>query len=125
MTTHELDNAKIGDGATRNGYSDRQAGTIIARTAKTITWQRDKATLLNGVNSGEADALKFSPGGFCGHTSGRQRWAYESDPNGQVVKLSRRVLRSGEVVWKECGWRTKSPGGTFSAGRHEYYDYNF
>jgi hypothetical protein len=37
---------KIGDGVTLCGYSDRSAYTVIAVTAKTITIQRDKATLL-------------------------------------------------------------------------------
>jgi hypothetical protein len=58
----------VGDGATTCGWSDRHAGTVIARTAKTMKIQYDKATLLNGPDSGEKDALKFSPGGFVGHT---------------------------------------------------------
>lgn len=103
----------VGDGATLSGYSDCHACTVIARTAKTLTLRRDKATLLNGTNSGQPDALRFSPGGFVGHTSGTQRYEYSSDPSGYVV-----IARLTKTGWK-------AQGKALSAGRHEHYDFNF
>jgi hypothetical protein len=103
----------VGDGATRLGYSDAYAYTVIARTAKTLTLQRDVANLLNGYNSGEPDALQFAPGGFCGHTYGAQRYAYQQDPNGE--KLIARLTKRGWMV----------NGQRIVAGRAEHYDFNF
>lgn len=122
---HPLDTAKVGDGATYKIHTDTQPMTIISRTAKSVTVQEDKATLLNGFNSGEADALEFSPGGFCGHTSGRQRYTFEPNPEGAISKFTRRVLRDGSVTWKITGHRTNSPGCTLRAGRSKHFDYNF
>ena len=120
-----LDTAKVGDGLTEVGYTDRKACTIVARTATTILYQRDKATLLNGANSGEADALVCHPGGFAAHVEGTQRYHIERDPNAGVQKATRRVLKDGTVVWKRSGWPTRSPGGQVVPGRHEFYDFNF
>ena len=121
-----------GDGVTLCGYSDRTAYTVIAVTPKSITIQRDKATLLNGFESGEPDALQFSPGGFCGHTRGVQRYSYERDTNGAIVKC--RMKKRPTLIW------TKGEDGRYSdvaqadfrsgssrvvAGRSEYYDFNF
>lgn len=119
-TTLQASELKIGDGATYNGYSDSQAGTIIAKTAKTITWQRDKATLLNGTESGEKDALEFAAGGFLGHTSGTQRYSYERDTDGITRKFT---LRSNGR-WIITGGNART-GGSLSAGRNEHYDFNF
>jgi hypothetical protein len=99
--------------------------TIIKRTAKTITAQRDKATLLNGMNSDAEDALMADVGGFAAHVTGRQRYEYEADPEGGVYKFSRRVLKSGQVRWVLCGHPSGSPGNSASGGRNEFYDYNF
>ena len=123
--SNPLNDAKVGDGATYTIYTDSHAGTIIGRTEANIIWRRDKATLLNGYNSGEDDALEFTPGGFVGHTSGRQRYAYEPDPEGEVRIFSRRKMRNGDYVWKLKGARKGSPGNVLSAGRFENYDYNF
>jgi hypothetical protein len=118
---------KVGEGATFTVWTDSYACTVeaVSKSGTRATLRRDKATLLNGFKSGEADALTFTPGGFAGHTSGSQRYKYERDPDGQVIKVSRRV-RNGQLVWKQVGSRTSSPGGfaTFG-GRHESYDYNF
>ena len=111
---------KVGDGVTTHGYSDAHAWTVIAVSARLITIQRDKAILLNGPNSGEPDALTCTPGGFCAHWEGAQRYRYERDPNGAIRKASLR---------KDGGWRLVGEplkGGKFlTAGRHEFYDYNF
>lgn len=103
----------VGDGATVSGWSDSEVHTVIARTAKTLTLQRDKATLLNPVGSGEKDALQFAPGGFVGHTSGVQRYEYERDENGEtcVARLTKR------------GWQVN--GSRVGSGRFEHYDFNF
>lgn len=103
----------VGDGATLCGYSDREAYTVVARTAKTLTLQEDKATLLNGFDSGEADALKFTPGGFSGHTDGTQRYAYAANPEGR--KVIARLTKKGWTVQTQ----------RVIAGRHHHYDYNF
>lgn len=105
-------NVKVGDGMTIDLHSDSHAYTIIKRTAKTITLQRDEATL----------DPNFKPeiivGGFAGHCTNQneQRYSYKPNPNGSIVKLS----------WSEKmgGWKTRY-GGTARLGRHEFYDYNF
>jgi hypothetical protein len=128
--TNQLDNAEVGDGATYTIFSDSQAGTIIKRTPKSITWQRDKAALLNSPKSGEEDALVCTPGGFAGHTSGIQRHSYERDTEGRVIKFTRREVHNkytGEtkVYWVQSGHPTRSPGCSLTDGRHEHYDFNF
>jgi len=123
--THPLDHANVGDGATWSLYTDRKAGTIVKRSAKRITIRLDAATLLNGPDSGEDDALVFTPGGFAGHISGTPRYRYEDDPEGRVLTFSRRVRKNGQVVWKLVGTDTHAAGNSLDAGRHHFYDYNF
>lgn len=121
MTTATItEGFQIGDGATYAGWSDSKAGTIIAKTAKTITWQEDKWTLLNGIHSGAEDALEFSPGGFCGHTSGIQRYAYEQNPTGAIVKFTLR--KNGKWIRQGQGLRG---GSELRPGRSRFYDFNF
>jgi hypothetical protein len=131
MTT-AADTPFVGQGATYTLYTDSYACTVVSvsKSGKSAVLQRDKATLLNGANSGEADALVFSPGGFAAHVSGVQRYSYETDPEGETFKVSRRAVKvRGKVVgyvWKRCGHATKSPGCSVSFGhRSEHYDYNF
>lgn len=112
---------KVGDGATICFWSDRAACTITAVSAsgKTITLREDKATLLNGFASGEADALEFHAGGFCGHTTGTQRYAYEADPNGLTHKATLRK----DGAWRLVGHRR---GGFVRIGeRDHHHDFNF
>jgi len=123
---------KVGDGATLCGWSDRHAYTVIAVTPQSITLQRDKATLLNGFNSGEPDALIMTPGGFAGHTEGTQRYSYEPNPNGEIcVARMKKKLRK---VWTEgedgkYSYVTHphfmNCSSTVVPGRSENYDYNF
>jgi hypothetical protein len=63
-TTTENPTPKVGDGATILRHSDSHACTIVAvsKSGRTITLKRDKATLLNGPKSGEADAQKVAIG---------------------------------------------------------------
>lgn len=117
--TADLKTAEIGDGATENRWTDRKAATIIARTAKSITVQLDKQTLLNGATSGAEDALEFAPGGFCGHTSGAQRYAYERDEDGATATYTLR--KNGR--WVKAG--QAQDGQSLSAGRNGFYDFNF
>jgi hypothetical protein len=114
ISTHAaLENVNVGDGVTINYYSDRKAATVIKRTPHSITVQRDTATLLNGMDSGEPDALKADIGGFAAHVKGEQRYSYERDTEGAVM-VFRRTKR---------GWTRGSL--SLSPGRHEHYDYNF
>lgn len=123
---------KVGDGATLCSYSDREAYTVIEMTDQTVTLQRDKATLLNGMDSTEPDKLTWSPGGFCGHVSGVQRYKYEPDPQGEIVIARlrpQRRLTKFQVGdrWHEASLPIiKTPDNSLViAGRHEHYDYNF
>jgi hypothetical protein len=121
---------EVGMPATINHYSDRDAATIIAvsKSGRVITVREDHAKLLNGFNSGAADALEFSPGGFVGHTSGTQRYAYRTNLDGKVTQFSRRerTVRGKRVVsWVEVG-RKRGQGSTLSIGvRAHNYDFNF
>ena len=123
-----IDTFKVNDGATINHYSDSHACTVIevSPNGKKIKVQRDKAVLLNGVTSGEADALEFQAGGFVGHTSGKQRYKYEVDLNGHILEASLR--KNGK--WFIKGDSTTISGGRYNGrqitkGRHEHYDFNF
>ena len=116
-----LEDAQVGDWVTRTTYTDRTAGVIVSRTAKTIVMQDAKAQLLNGPSSGQPDAMSFSPGGFVGHTSGAQRWDLEPDPDGETHKFT---LRS-TGQWKRAGTRSRERGNYLRAGASPHYDYNF
>jgi len=118
----------VGTGATFTVWTDAYACTVVEvrRNGREVVLRRDKATLLNGFNSGEADALEFTPGGFCGHVEGCQRYAYEPNPEGELFVVTRRTKKNKSVVWKQKGLPTKQPGGYASFGRRsEHYDYNF
>lgn len=119
---------KVGMGATWRGYSDAHACTIesVSKNGRVVTVREDRAELLNGFNSGAEDALTFSPGGFCGHTSGKQRYAYHPNPEGALLAFSKRLDAKGRVIWVEVGSPTKRTGRRLSIGeRSHYYDYNF
>lgn len=105
---------EVGDGVTMYLYSDRKAYTVIAKTAKTITIQRDKAIRDPGFKP------EWVPGGFSAicTNSEDQKWTYERDPNGEIVRCR----------WSEKygRYQTGSDGSiAIGRGRHEYYDYNF
>lgn len=106
------DNAQVGDGATVCYFSDAHAYTIIKRTAKTLTLQRDKATLKQSFKP------EFIVGGFCAHCTNQseQDYDYERDPNGgiEIARWSER--KKGFYV---NGCLHVIPN------RREFYDYNF
>ena len=112
----------VGMGCTEYLWSDVRAFTVIAiaKSGKRCTVQRDRATLLNGPNSGESDALIFHVGGYAAHVEGRQRYAFEPDPSGETHEISRR--RDGS--WRIVGLPLDS--SRFELGKRvERYDYNF
>lgn len=115
-------NWKVGEGATINHWTDRSACTVIevSKSGKRIKIQRDKATLLNGMNSDAEDKLTCEVGGFAGHVSGRQRYDYERDENGSISEVSLR--KNGKWILKGSNAKT---GTSISEGRREHYDYNF
>lgn len=116
----------VGMGATTHGYSDSHAHTIIAvaKSGKRITLQRDRATLLNGGNSGEPDALHFEIGGFCAHVTGKQRYQIEPDPQGTTDDYSLRVYK-GKSYWVRVGESAKGGMRCTIGERYEHYDFNF
>lgn len=101
----------VGDGATIRLWTDRHACTVIKRTAKTITVQRD--TAIRNPNW----KPEWVPGGFSAICTNceDQDWTYERNESGQVSTF----------YWSEKfgGW--KNGDITLCRGRHEYYDYNF
>lgn len=107
----ELD---VGDGCTYHLWSDSYACTVIKKTKKTITIQRDKATLSPDFKP------EWIAGGFAAHCTNAedQSYTYERNPNGEIY-----VCHWSE---KEGRYRSGSDGSIkIGVGRHEYYDYNF
>jgi hypothetical protein len=126
--SNETQTPNVGDGATYRMWTDCYACTIIevCKNGRELVLQRDKSTLLNGAGSGEPDALGFTPGGFVGHTSGEQRYRYERNPDGEIIRVSKRTRKNGQVEWVKVGQATKTQGGRARVGvRHEHYDFNF
>lgn len=105
-------NVVLGMGATICYWTDREAGTIVRVTPKTITIQRDKATLSPEFKP------EFIPGGFAGTVINQdeQEYTYEPDPNGRKMTFR----------WSEKHQTYGQPGNLRAIrGRHEFYDYNF
>jgi hypothetical protein len=102
-TTAILDYASD-DAATMNGWSDRHAATIIRRTAKTITVQRDRATRIDGNGASEA-----------------QTWVFERDYDGATRTYSLR--KNGR--WIAQGASATARDSLTIGTRDEYYDFSF
>lgn len=105
---------EVGDGVTMYLWSDAWACTVIAKTAKTITIQRDMAIRDPNFKP------EWIPGGFSAicTNSNDQEWTYERNPKGEIFKCR----------WSEKygRYQTGSDGSIkIGRGRHEYYDYNF
>jgi hypothetical protein len=116
----------VGGGANVYGYSDVMAHTVISvnKTGTVAIIQRDTATLLNGHGSDAADKLSFEPGGFCGHTSGRQRYSYERNPNGETLRITLRAKGQHAGTWRTKGAGTGAARVRFGT-RSEHCDFNF
>ena len=116
---------KVGDGVSWAKGTDTVAGTVSRVGPSTIYVREDKATLQNGTESGEADALHFSPGGFVGHTSGEQRYAFEPG-SGPEMKFTKRKALGG--CFKLAGASSRGSmqcWGSLYQGRDKHYDFNF
>ena len=115
---------KVGDGMTVVLWTDRYACTVesVSASGKTITLREDKATLLNGFNSDEPDALVSEPGGFAHVVSGTQRYSYAPDPEGRIWKAT---WREGPEKYKLVGSRNREAGSWVREGRSRYHDYGF
>lgn len=114
----------VGMGATLYGYSDSYACTIIKilNKGKKLIIQKDKATLLNGVVSGEVDALKRNDAGF---VSGIQRYKIEPNSTGETFVVTLRQTKDGNI-WKQLGTKVGQVPGTVSVGeRIHHHDINF
>jgi hypothetical protein len=116
----------VGDGVHWGAGTDTKAGTVVKvnKTGKTVWVVEDKVKLLNGVDSGEPDALKFYPGGFLGHTSGRQRYEFspgDGEPRAFSLRSStgRHKLKGTSINGSMSVW------GNLSPGRAYHYDYNY
>lgn len=118
------DSFKVGDGATWCGWSDRTACTVIEVGPRSITLQEDTAVLLNGADSGAADALRFDLGGFAAHVSGVQRYSYTPNPEGRVWTATWRPT-AGRYFIKGCSTKGARACGAVVAGRGKHHDYNF
>lgn len=120
---NEISNPKVGDEVTHIRWTDATAGWVksVSKSGNTVEVEYAQQTLLNGANSGEPDALKVSPGGFVGHTSGVQRWKIERTENTFTQKFTRR----SNGRWLVSGQSMKSPGGDLIAGHAPHYDFNF
>lgn len=103
----------VGDGATLHFMTDAHAYTVTAVSpgGKTITMQRDTATL---DGDWKPDTR---PGGFAGHTVNndgqRGHWLCKANPDSPARKA--RLTRRG---WTSLGRQV-------TGGRHEFRDYNF
>lgn len=119
-----VDKPKVGDGATEICCSDCHAYTVVkvSPSGKTIWLQRDIATLLNGVDSGEPDALKCHPGGFAANIQGLQRYEFKRDTMGVIRKATLRKNGNEKYPYGIVG---TSRSNVCIGVRNEYYDYNF
>lgn len=105
---------EVGDGCTLHLWSDSYACTVIRKTAKSITIQRDKAIRNPDFKP------EWVAGGFAAHCTNadEQSYTYERNENGETF-----VCHWSE---KEGRYRHGSDGSMkVSLGRYEYYDYNF
>lgn len=98
----EIAGPAVGDGVTMAYLSDRHAGTVIKRTPKTVTVQRDTAKRTDGNGMSDAQSYDYSP-----------------NPDGETQRFSLRM----NGTWRAIGGDDR--GTRLVAGRREYYDYSF
>lgn len=106
------ESVSIGDGVTVCLYTDREAYTVVNRTARQLILRRCK------VKRAESFKPEWIPGGFGAICTNNhdQEWEYEEDENGSIVRA-----RWSE---KKCGFYVQGCMRC-SIGRHEFYDYNW
>lgn len=123
MNINIIDTLKVGDPVTHHMYSDSNAGWVsaVSRNGRQVEVELARAQLLNGPDSGAPDALKFSPGGFCGHMSGNQRWLLTRDEHPKKLVFTKRS--NGRYRLRGAHYRGR--GDELSAGHHHHYDFNF
>lgn len=121
----ERDSFKAGDGVSWSHGSDVLSGTVSRVTAGAIFVREDTAKLLNSADSGAADALQFTAGGFVGHTSGDQRYSFAPGAGPEIKFTARKAL---DGRFKESGTSARGSmrgWGILFSGRSKHYDYNF
>ncbi|MCH9836577.1 hypothetical protein K0U83_13000 [bacterium] len=138
--TNSFDSFSVGDPVHWPAGSDTKAGTVVRLTKTQVIVRAVPATLLNPVGSDAPDALQFHAGGFVGHTSGQQRYAF-GEPEGSEIVFSRRVydsvyddnynrrpepvkvsiakLKGTSMSGSMAGW------GCLCHGHAAHYDFNF
>ena len=89
---------EVGMGVTILHWTDREAGTIVKVTPKTIHVTEDKATRIDKNGMSES-----------------QEYTYETNPNAKpdIFRLTKR------------GWRNSAGNGLLIGIRRKYYDYSF
>lgn len=116
---YPFDIFKVGDGVTHNMYSDCQAGTIVkvSPNGRRVWVQRDIATLDKDFKP------EIISGGFSGHCTNQseQSYTFKRDPKASCQVFSLRKWR-GRYVWS---YSHVDGHMQLSAGRFEFYDYNF
>lgn len=119
----KISNPQVGDKVTHILWTDAKAGWVksVSKNGNTVEVEFAKQELVNGPTSGEPDALHFSPGGFCGHVSGVQRWKIERSEKPSVQKFTRR----SNGRWLRTGQSMNSTGGDLIGGHSPHYDFNF
>tara|TARA_R100000951_G_scaffold67106_2_gene56647 strand:- start:193 stop:621 length:429 start_codon:yes stop_codon:yes gene_type:complete len=138
--TNSFDSFSVGDPVHWPAGSDTKAGTVVRLTKTQVIVRAVPATLLNPVGSDAPDALQFHAGGFVGHTSGQQRYAF-GEPEGSEIVFSRRVYdshynnddkrRDEPVTVSIAKLKGTSMSGSMSSwgrlrhGHAAHYDFNF
>lgn len=112
---------KVGDGVSMHGYSDSEAGTVIAvsKSGKRVKVKQNKATMSADFKP------KFDIGGFAAHCINQQDQAYdyEEDSEGSITEYSLRAWR-GIKIWTRVNG-TPDGRSALSHGRRKFHDYNF
>jgi hypothetical protein len=105
MNTHapKMLDADAADAATVNGWSDRNPATIVKRTAKTITIQRDNTAHMSGEGH---DAYANGKGQVVVFTRD-----YDAPLERYTLRRNGRWIRSGESL----------RGRSLTVGHRDYY----
>lgn len=112
MERANINNVNVGDGVTVVIYTDMEAYTIVAKTAKSIKIQKDDAKLDNWKP-------EIIPGGFAGHCVNQDSQKYTYTQNKENSTMVIYADKDGN--YKQKGYRRPN----VYLGRKKYYDYNF